>query len=115
MGQLDVKMVIRMRHGVKKYFSTAKSHSLIEAQDQKTSLAQKKLVHTAILLFRFEVKTLSEQIVLPENLKKTNTLGFLRRKKTKRRPIIASAIASQLLKIQFAELKKIANNRTILR
>ena len=54
----------------------SKSHSLNAAHDQKTSLAQKKLVHTAILLaFAFEVKTSSERIALPvkKNLKKTNT------------------------------------------
>ena len=44
----------------------SKSHSLNAAHDQKTSLAQKKLDHTAILLaFAFKVKTSSERIVLP--------------------------------------------------
>ena len=43
----------------------SKSHSLIKAHDQKTSLAQKKFVHAANLPFRFEIKTPSEQIVLP--------------------------------------------------
>ena len=39
------------------YFSMSKSHSLNAAHDQKTSLAQKKLVHTAILLaFAFRSK-----------------------------------------------------------
>ena len=33
-----------------KLFSKSKSHSPIAAHEQKTSLAQKKLVHTAILL-----------------------------------------------------------------
>ena len=33
-----------------KLFSKSKSHSLNAAHEQKTSLAQKKLVHTAILL-----------------------------------------------------------------
>ena len=72
--------------------SKSKSHSLIEAHDQNTSLAQKKLVHTAILPFRLKVKTPSEQIVLSvkKNLKRTNTLRVV---KTERRPIIASAVA----------------------
>ena len=55
-----------------KHFSKSISHSQMEAQDQKTSLAQTILVHTAILLFRFKVKTPSERM-LKKNLKKTNT------------------------------------------
>ena len=44
------KTVIYMCQSVKNYFSKSKSHSLNAAHDQKTSLAQKKIVHTAILL-----------------------------------------------------------------
>ena len=47
-----LKKVIYMRHSDKKHISKSKKHSLNEAHGQKTSLAQKKLVHTAILLFR---------------------------------------------------------------
>ena len=51
------KTVIYMCQSVKNYFSKSKSHSLNAAHDQKTSLAQKKLVHTAILLtFAFRSK-----------------------------------------------------------
>ena len=39
-----------MRHSVKNNFSNSKSHSLNAAHGQKTSLAQKKLVQTAIIL-----------------------------------------------------------------
>ena len=39
MGHLVQKTAIYMRHSVKNYFSKLKSHSLNEAQDQKTSLA----------------------------------------------------------------------------
>ena len=45
LGQLDektAKMVIYMRHSLKKHFSKSKSHSLIEAHDQTILLAQKK-------------------------------------------------------------------------
>ena len=60
LGHLDektAKTVIYMCHSVKNYFSMSKSHSLNAAHDQKTSLAQKKLVHTAILLaFAFRSK-----------------------------------------------------------
>ena len=42
-------MVISMCHSVKNYFSKSKSHSLKAAHDQKISLAQKRLVHTALL------------------------------------------------------------------
>ena len=60
LGHLDekrLKTVIYMCHSVKNYFSMSKSHSLNAAHDQKTSLAQKKLVHTAILLaFAFRSK-----------------------------------------------------------
>ena len=46
-----------MCHSVKNYFAKSKSHSLNAAHDQKTSLTQKKLVHTAILLtFAFRSK-----------------------------------------------------------
>ena len=49
--------VIFMCYSVKNYFSKSKSHLLNTAHDQKTSLAQKKLVHTAILLiFAFSSK-----------------------------------------------------------
>ena len=52
-----LKTVIFMSHSVKNYFSTSDSHSLNDAHDQKTSLAQKKLVHTAIFLtFAFRSK-----------------------------------------------------------
>ena len=57
MGHLDEKTVIYMCHSFKNYFSKSKSHSLNAAHDQKTSLALKKLVHTAILLtFAFRLK-----------------------------------------------------------
>ena len=46
-----------MRYSFKKLFSKSKSQLLIEEHDQKTSLAQIKLVHTAILLsFAFNSK-----------------------------------------------------------
>ena len=52
-----LKTDIYMCHSVKNYFSKSKSHSLNAAHDQKTSLAQKKLVHMAILLtFAFRSK-----------------------------------------------------------
>ena len=79
MGHLNekrLKTVIYMRHSIKNYFSKSKSHSLNAAHDQKTSLAQKKFVHTAIFLtFAFRSNKASERIVLPvkKNLKKTNT------------------------------------------
>ena len=65
MSHLDektAKTVIYMCHSVKNYFSKSESHSVNAAHDQKTSLAQKKLVHTAIVLtfgFRSE-KRLNE-------------------------------------------------------
>ena len=56
MGHLDEKTVINMCHSVIQ-FSKSKSHSLKAAHDQKTSLAQKKSVHMAILLtFAFRSK-----------------------------------------------------------
>ena len=65
-----------MCHSVKNYFSKA-SHSQNAVHHQKTSLAQKKLVHMAILLtFAFRLKQrLSERTVIPV-------------KKTLRKPIL---------------------------
>ena len=47
---MKLKTVIYMRPSVKNYFSKSKSHSLNAAHDQQIFLAQKKLVHAAILL-----------------------------------------------------------------
>ena len=88
-----------------KHFSKSKSHSLIAAHDQKTFVAQKKIVHMVIFtLIRFQVKTPSERIVLPvkKNLKKTN--APLRAIKIKRRPKLAPAIARRLLKTLMCSL-----------
>ena len=53
----QLKTVIYMCHSVKNYFSKSKSHSLNAAHGQKTSLAQKKIFHTAIFLtFAFRSK-----------------------------------------------------------
>ena len=63
-----------MCHSVKNNFSKSKSHSLNAAHDQKTSLAQKKLVHTAILLaFAFRSKHGLNKYFWEKNLNKTNT------------------------------------------
>ena len=67
-----------MCHSVKNYKS--KSHSLNAAHDQKTSLAQKKLVHAALLLtFAFRS---SERIVFPvkKNLKENQYSSSSRKK-----------------------------------
>ena len=54
MEEKRLKTVIYMRHSVKKHFSKAKSHCMIEAHDQKTSLVQKKISsHGNFTLSRF--------------------------------------------------------------
>ena len=58
-----------------KFFSKSKSHPLNAAHEQKTSIAQKKLVHTAILL-TFTIRSkrrLKNSTSGKKNLKKTNT------------------------------------------
>ena len=67
-----------------KHFSKSKTDSLIESHDQKPSLAQKKIVHTTILLFRFQVKASSERIVLPvkKNHKKNTALRVVKSQET---------------------------------
>ena len=42
-GQKTAKMVIYIRHSVKKRFSKSKSHSLIEAHDLKYSFRSEKI------------------------------------------------------------------------
>ena len=101
-----------MCHSVKNYFSKPKSHSLNGAHDQKQfSRTKKNSSHGNFNQFRFEVKTPSEPIVLPvkrnKNLKKTNTT--LRVVKTKRKPIIASAIASWLLNSEITLFSDFSN------
>ena len=61
MGHLDEKTAkngyLYVPFSQKLIFRKSESHSLNAAHDQKTSLAQKKLVHTAILLaFAFRSK-----------------------------------------------------------
>ena len=57
MGHLDEKTAKNGYLYFSSYFSKSRSHSLSAAHDQKTSLAQKKLVHTAIFLtFAFRSK-----------------------------------------------------------
>ena len=86
-----------MCHSVKNYFSKSKSHSLNAAHDQSSlSLSENLFTKTGFLTFAFRSKCRVNKSTSCKKRPRENQYSSSSRKKTKRRPIIASAIASRL-------------------